>query len=136
MTRLTFIPPQFIKVAIAHRSDLSQCVIGGVWIAPGTTEGRVRAWKVNLPAFTNAGEIPLTNAAGKDDSVAFAILDDGGLLVVIDEAAPGGGGATSQPDAQIVPGVFPAAPPVASGTIDAVAHAQIAQVRSHLRATP
>lgn len=124
MTRLTFIPPQAIKVATASRVDLSQFLVAAVWIAPGTSEGRVRLWKVNLADFSNAGEIPFPNAAGKDDSVALEILADGSVLVTISEAVPGGGGATAQPDTQRILGVFP--PFAGGGAVDAWARQQIA----------
>jgi hypothetical protein len=132
MTRLTFIPAQFIKAATAYRHDLAQFVVGGVWLAPGSTNGVVRAWKVNLPSMTNAGEIPIpNNAAAKDDSVAFEILDSGALLVTLIEAAPGGGGATSQPDAQLIPGVFPALAPGGVG-VDTWARQEIVKHESRL----
>lgn len=124
MTRLTFIPPQAIKVATASRIDLSQFLVAVVWIAPGTSEGRARLWKVNLVDFSNGGEIPFTNSAGKDDSVALEILGDGSVLVTISEAVPGGGGATAQPDTQRIMGVFP--PYTSGGAVDAWARQQIA----------
>lgn len=137
MTRLSFIPAQFIKVATAHRADLSQYVVGGVHLAPGSSAGVVRAWKVNLPSLTNAGEIPIPNtAAAKDDSVAFQILNDGSLLVTLSEALPNQGGATAQPDGQLIAGVFPPAPAAGGGVVDSVARAQINAVRTHLRNTP
>lgn len=135
MTRLTFIPAQFIKVATAYRLDLGQFVIGGVHLAPGATAGVVRVWKVNLADLSNAGEIPFPNSVGKDDSVALEILHDGSLLITISEAVPGGSGTTAQPDVTRIANVFPPYQ-VSTGTIDAVARQQIAQVRSHLRATP
>lgn len=136
MTRLTFIPAQFIKVATAHRPDLAQYVVAGIHIAPGSSTGVARAWKVNLPSFTNGGEIPIpNNAAAKDDSVFVHILNDGSLLVTIDEALPFQGGATAQPDGQLIAGVFPAAS-AGVGGVDAVARADLARVRTHLRNTP
>ena len=115
MTRLSFIPQQFIKVAIAARSDLSQIVVGGIHIAPGSSAGVVRQWKVNVPAMTDGGEIVFANAADKDDSVDYEIDDDGSLLITWAQAAPGGGGATSQPEIVRIPNVFPPAPPAPSG---------------------
>lgn len=108
MPRLSFIPAQFISVATAARRDLPQFVIGGVYIAPGTSEGRVRLWKVNLSDFSNAGEIPFASGAGKDNTVDLEILDDGSLVVTISEASGAGApGSSSQPNAQRLSGVFP-----------------------------
>lgn len=104
MTRLTFIPAQFIRVATAYRLDLNQCIVGGVHIVNNV--GTVRLWRVSLPDFRDLGEIEFVNAVGKDDSVALEILASGDVLVTICEAAPDGGGVTSQPDIRIIPGVF------------------------------
>lgn len=106
MTRLTFIPPQFIKVATAYRLDLSQFIVGGIHIPPGSSNGVARMWKVNLTDFSDGGEIPFENAIPKDDSIAIEILSSGDVLVTRSEAAPGGGGATSQPVVTRIPGVF------------------------------
>lgn len=133
MTRLTFIPPQFVKVATAHRLDLGQFVVGGVHIVDGV--GRVRIWKVNLADLSSGGEIPFPNAAGKDDSVALEILTDGSLLITISEAVVGGSGTTAQPDVTRILNVFPPYQQ-STGVVDTVARQQIAQVRSHLRNTP
>jgi hypothetical protein len=109
MTRLSFIPAQFISVATASRRDLSQFLLGGIYIAPGTSEGRVRLWKINSD-FSNGGEISITTGAGKDNTVALEILDNGDVLVTISEAsgalAPG---SSSQPDCQRLHAVFPPA---------------------------
>lgn len=124
--RLPFIPAQTIKVVMATRPDLMQCIVGGIHIAPGTSVGRARAWKVNLADFSDAGEITIPNEVGKYDSVFFAILPDGSTLVGISEALPGGAGATAGISVQRIPGVFPAAP-TASGTVDTWARQQLTQ---------
>lgn len=113
MTRLTFIPAQTIKVAMATRPDLDQFIVGGVHIAPGTSIGRVRLWKVALADLTAGEEIPFETETGKDDSVVFEILPTGDLLITISEATPGGGGSTAQPAVYRIAGVFPpqSAPP-------------------------
>ena len=118
--RLSFIPPQFFKTEMAHRADLMQIVVGGVWQKPGTSAGRVRLWKVNLPDLSDGGEIPFDTEAGKDDSVAIVILDSGDVLVAVSEALPGGVGVTSQPAVYPIYGVFPQAP----GPTDELARAQ------------
>lgn len=106
MTRLTFIPAPFVKVAIATRDDLTQYVVAGIDTSSG--DGRVRVWKVNSN-FTNAGEIPFSGGAGKDDSVDVAIDRDGSILVMVSEAAgAGASGSTSQPDITRISGHFPA----------------------------
>lgn len=115
MTRLTFIPQQFVKVATAARPDLNQIIVGGIHIAPNSSSGVVRQWKVNIPAMTNGGEITFANAADKDDSVDYEIDDDGSLIITWCQAAPGGGGATSQPEIVRIANVFPVAPSGGSG---------------------
>ena len=109
MTRLTFIPAQTIKVVCVERAALA--VVGGIYIAPGTSIGRARLWKVNLPDGSDAGEIPFQSDSGKDDSAALSILGDGSLLVVVSESTPGGDGKTAQPALYLIPGVFPPLPP-------------------------
>lgn len=137
MTRLPFIPAQTIKVSTASRADLAQFVIGGVYIAPGTSAGRVRVWKVNIATLTDGGEIIFPNEAGKDDSVALEILTTGDLLISISEALPGGAGATAGLAVYRVLGVFPAQAAPGSSTTDTLARAQIAalstQVNKHLK---
>lgn len=128
--RLSFIPAQTIKVAMATRADLSQFVVGGIHVV--SSIGRVRLWKVNAD-LTNAGEITFPNEAGKDDSVSLAILPDGSVLVGISEALPGGTGATSGINVQRIAGVFPAAP-APSGTVDTFARQQLAGHESRLDA--
>jgi hypothetical protein len=111
MTRLTGIPAQFIKVATASRPDLSQIVVGGIYLAPGSSNGVVRQWKVNVPAMTLAGEILMPgNAAQKDDSVDYEIDSSGALIITWSQAGPDNSGASSQPEIIIIPGVFPSAP--------------------------
>lgn len=124
-TRLTFIPPAAIKVATAYRLDLTQFLVGIVWLAPGSTNGIVRLWKVNLSNLSNAGEISFVKDAGKDDSIALEILADGSVLVTVSEATPDGGGATSQPEVYRIPAVFPAYV-VSSGTTDQALRAALA----------
>lgn len=121
--RLSFIPAQTIKVAIATRADLAQFVVGGIHIV--SSVGRVRLWKVN-PDLSNAGEIAFPNEAGKDDSVSLAILANGDLLISISEATPGGTGATSGINVQRVAGVFPPMPAPVGGTVDTWARQQLA----------
>lgn len=48
MAILGFIPAQTIKVTMAGRPDLSQIVVGGIYLAPGSSSGKARLWKVNL----------------------------------------------------------------------------------------
>lgn len=107
--RLTFIPAQTIKIEMATRPDLTQFVVGGIYIAPGMSVGRVRLWKVNAD-LSDGGEIPFETDSGKDDSVALAILPTGDLLVTVGEASPGGGGATTQPAVYLKTDIFPAVP--------------------------
>jgi len=130
--RLTFIPAQTIKVASASRADLTQFIVGGVHIVDSV--GRVRLWKVNLTDFSNGGEVPFLNEAGKDDSVALEILANGDLLVSISEAVPGGAGATAGIAVHRVAGVFPAMVAPGGGTVDAWARAQLAQHEKRLDA--
>lgn len=130
--RLSFIPAQTIKVASASRADLAQFIVGGVYIAPGTSAGRVRLWKVNLPALTDGGEVLFANEAGKDDSVALEILYNGDVLVSISEALPGGAGATAGISVTRIAGVFPAAPAPSSGTVDTTARAGVASLLARL----
>jgi hypothetical protein len=128
--RLSFIPAQTVKVASATRADLAQFLVGGVHIVDSV--GRVRLWKVNLSDFSNAGEVPFPNEAGKDDSVALEILPNGDVLISVSEAVPGGAGATAGISVYRVAGVFPAMPAPTGGTVDAVARAQIAQHEARL----
>ena len=126
--RLNWIPAQFIKVATAYRLDLPQFLIGGIYLAPGSTAGVVRLWKVNIQDMSNAGEIPFSNDAGKDDSVALEILADGAVLITIAEAVPGGGGATSQPEVYRINAVFPAYS--SAGGIDQATLARLSRVEA------
>lgn len=112
--RLSFIPPQLIRIFAAFRDDLTECVIGGIWITPGQ-DGRTRAWKVSMADWSDHGEIAIPNEAGKDDSAWARILKDGGVLFGISAALPGQSGATSQPELYVVAHVFPAAPPPPAG---------------------
>src|SRR5262245_47268849 len=96
MTRLSFIPQQFIKTAEATRADLDQYIVAGIHLAPGSSTGVPRAWKVNADD-TNGGEITWPKPAGKADSVACAILNDGSVRFVTSAAAPGQSGSTAQP---------------------------------------
>jgi hypothetical protein len=119
-TRLTWIPAQFVRVATAYRLDLQQYIIGGVWFAPGSTNGVVRLWKVNISDLSNAGEIVFANDAGKDDSVEIEILATGELLITVSEAVPGGSGSTAEPEVYRIPNVFsPFVSP--SGSVDQTA---------------
>lgn len=105
--RLTWIPAQFIKAALATRIDLTQCVVSGIYIAPGSSEGVPRAWKVNLPSYSNAGEIPIPLDAGKADSVSAIITKEGHVVFEVCQALAGQSGTTSQPVMYLVPDVFP-----------------------------
>lgn len=112
--RLSFIPPQLIRIFAAFRDDLTECVIGGIWITPGQ-DGRTRAWKVSMADWSDHGEIAIPNEAGKDDSAWARILKTGDVLFGISAALPGQSGATSQPELYVVAHVFPAAPPLPAG---------------------
>lgn len=131
--RLTWVPAPLIKVVTATRIDLTQLLIGGIYLPPAG-DSRARVWRVN-PDLTPASELAFPNSGGKDDSVALEILSNGDVLVTVSEALAGQGGGTSQPEVHRVVGVFPAYV-AGTGTVDAVARAQIAQVRTHLRSTP
>jgi len=107
MTRLEFIPSQCIKINQDQRDDLAQWVICGIHIAPNSSAGVARAWKVNADN-TDAGEIVIPSEGGKDDTVACKVLSDGGVRFVVSEAeAPGASGSTARPFAYVVPNVFP-----------------------------
>lgn len=105
--RLSWIPQQFIKAALAYRTDLSQCVVSGIYIAPGSSEGVPRAWKVSLPSFSNAGEIPIPLDQGKADSVSAIITREGHVIFEVCQALPGQSGTTAQPVMYLAPDVFP-----------------------------
>jgi len=106
MTRLSFIPAQFIKCAQDQRDDLDRYVVAGIHIALGSSAGVGRAWVVNADG-TDGGELHWPNSADKDDSISIKVLNNGSVRIVWCQAAPGGGGATSQPDAVVIPDVFP-----------------------------
>jgi hypothetical protein len=112
MARLSFIPAQAIKVASASRPDLTQIVVGCIHLPSGSSSGKVRAWKVNLYSWTDAGEIALTgnDGARKDDSVALEIAQNGDLIVTWSQAGSDNSGASSQPEVITIPSVFPPAP--------------------------
>lgn len=129
--RLSFIPAQMIKVASATRPDLAQFLVGGVHIAPGSSIGRARLWKVNIATLTDGGEVTFPNEAGKDDSVALEILPGGDVLVSISAAIPGGAGATAGIEVYRITGVFPAQP-VPSSTVDTQARAGVAALLTRL----
>lgn len=133
MTRLTWVPAPLIKVVTASRIDLSQFLLGGIYLPP-SGDSRARVWRVNAD-LTPASELAIPNSGGKDDSVALEILANGDVLITISEALAGQGGGTSQPEVHRVAGVF-GAYVAGSGTIDTVARQQIAQLRTHLRNTP
>lgn len=105
--RLTWIPQQFIKPSLAYRIDLAQCVVSGIYLAPGSTEGVPRAWKVNLPSMSNGGEIPIPLDLGKADGVSAIITREGHVIFEVCQALPGQSGTTSQPVMYLVPDVFP-----------------------------
>lgn len=109
MTRLSFIPAQFVKVTQATRADLAQYVVAGIYIKEGAP-GVARAWKVNADG-SDGGEITFVNESGKDDTVSAAILPSGDVRLVVSEATAGGSGATAQPVVYLIGGVFPPAPP-------------------------
>lgn len=112
--RLSFIPPQLIRIFAAFRDDLTECVIGGIWLTPGQ-DGRTRAWKVSMADWSDRGEIDIPNEAGKDDSAWARILRSGDVLFGISAALPGQGGATSQPELYVVANVFGVAPTPPTG---------------------
>jgi Alanine-zipper, major outer membrane lipoprotein len=114
MTRVEGIPAQTIKVATATRSDLLQYVLGGIYLAAGSSSGRARVWVMAYPA-TIIRELEFSNTSQKDDSISLQILPDGAVMVTTSEAGPDNSGASSQPVIVQIAGVFPPAPTGGSG---------------------
>jgi hypothetical protein len=105
MTRLSYIPQQFIKCGHDQRDDLDQWVVVGIHLAPDSSAGVGRAYVINADNTLDR-ELSWSNTADKDDSISVKVLRSGDVRIVWCQAAPGGGGVTSQPEAVIIPGVF------------------------------